>query len=281
MYVPVDGNPAHDQWVGQVRLAFQYHVVAEVNFPPNAVIGAGENGAFLRGGAAETADGRPLGAWRWWSVKDFQRPDEQYSLPSEYEPFARDGDNYAYKQGAVNGNNNWIYLIGGRDGDRNLRRRPPAQDRPDDRDRRGSRSEDPETIAFDDTGGPNTGDFYVQGGEHSISVFGPPVVIPDINVEEAEAGHKSAVVHAEVALAGGPDVNECVVEYGLTKSYGSEVPCSPAPTYSSGPGCQRRTPQPVHRGGLPLPDQGQEFQRNEPHLRQRCPHGRGLERENR
>ena len=64
MYVPVDGNPAHDEFVGQVRLAFQYHV-AEVNFPPKAVIGAGENGAFLRDGGAETADGRPLGAWRW------------------------------------------------------------------------------------------------------------------------------------------------------------------------------------------------------------------------
>ena len=231
MYVPVDGNPAHDEFVGQVRLAFQYHV-AEVNFPPKAVIGAGENGAFLRNNGAETADGRPLGAWRWWSVKDFQRPDEQYSLPSEYEPFARDGDNYAYQQGFVNGNNNWIYLIGGGSGiaiygeDHQHKIGPTIATG-------GELGPDPETIAFDDTGGPNNGSFYVQGGEHSISVFGPPVVIPDINVEEAEAGHKSAIVHAEVALAGGPDVNECIVEYGLTKSYGSEVPCSPAPTYSS------------------------------------------------
>ena len=79
---------------------------------------------------------------------------------------------------------------------------------------------------------PNTGRFYVKGGEHTLSVFSTPVVIPDIDVSEPEAGHHEATVHAELGLASGPQVTECLIEYGLTKSYGSEVPCSPAPVYS-------------------------------------------------
>jgi len=229
-YAPVDGNPAHDQFVGQLRLAFQYPV-PEVNFPPKAVIGAGENGAFVRCCGSVGAGNRPLGAWRWYTIGDFQRPDEQYSQATDYLPFDRDNDNYSYSFGAVNGNNNWIYLFGG-DGiaiygeNRHHKIGPTIATG-------GELGPDPQSIAFDDSGGSNTGRFYVQGGENTLSVFGPPVVIPDISVSEPEAGHHSATIHGEVGLAGGPDVSECIVEYGLTKSYGSEVPCSPAPTYSS------------------------------------------------
>lgn len=229
-YAPIDGNPAHDEFVGQLRFAFQYPV-AEVNFPPKAVIGAGLDGAFVRCCASTGVNGNPLGAWRWYAPNSFQNPEERYSDASDYLPFDKDNDNYSYSFGYANPHNNWIYLIGGGSGiaiygtDRHHKIGPTiATD--------GELGSNANTIAFDNSGGPNDGRFYVKGGEDKLAIFGPPVVIPDINVGPAEAGHHSAVVHAEVGLAGGPKVTECIVEYGLTTGYGSEVPCTPSPEYS-------------------------------------------------
>jgi hypothetical protein len=227
-YAPVDGNPAHDQFVGQLRFAFQYPV-PQVNFPPNMVIGAGENGAFVHGG---NGAGAPLGlgAWRWYDINEFQKPDRVYSLAKDYFPFDKDNDNLNYFHGAVNGNNNWIYLfdsgeIAIYDTDAHHKIGPTIG--------QGHVSGNANTIAFDDSGGPDTGRFYLKSGENTISVFSPPVVIPDITVDEPEVGHKEATVRADIGLAGGPDATSCVIEYGLTKSYGSETSCSPAPIYSS------------------------------------------------
>jgi hypothetical protein len=227
-YAPVDGNPAHDVFVGQLRFAFQYPV-AEVNFPPNMVIGAGENGAFVHGGDGGKALG--LGAWRWYSLNEFQKPDRVYSLAKDYMPFDKDQDNFGYDRGAVNGNNGWIYLLGGNgiaiyDTDAHHKIGPAIATE-------GQIASGANTFAFDDSGGPDTGSFYVKAGETTLAKFGPPVVIPDITATEPDAGHHSAVVRADIGLAGGPNVTECVIEYGLTTGYGSEEPCSPAPEYSS------------------------------------------------
>jgi hypothetical protein len=227
-YAPVDGNPAHTEFVGQLRLAFQ-HPVPQVNFPPNMVIGAGENGAFVHGGnGAGAALG--LGAWRWYDLHEFQKPDQLYSLAKDYFPFDKDNDNLNYFHGAVNGNNGWTYLFDSGevaiyDTDAHHKIGPTIG--------QGHVSGSANTIAFDDSGGPNTGRFYLKSGANTISVFGPPVVIPDITVDEAEVGHEEATVHADIGLAGGPSANACVVEYGLTKGYGSEAPCNPSPIYSS------------------------------------------------
>lgn len=228
MYVPVDENPAHDEFVGQLRFAFQYHV-AQVNISPDFVIGAGQEGAFIHDRGAEGAP-NGLGPWHWYSTNDFQRPDDLYSQASDYLPFDKDEDYNHYRLGSVNPNNNWIYLINGGGialyaQDRHHKIGPTIATE-------GEIDGSANSIAFDHSGGPDTGRFYVKGGEHELAVFGPPVVIPDIEVGSSEAGHDEATVHAQVGLAGGPPVTECVIEYGLTKSYGSEVPCTPAPTYS-------------------------------------------------
>jgi hypothetical protein len=225
MYFPVDGNPANDEFVGQLRFAFQYHV-KQVNFTPEYVIGAGQEGAFAHGGAG----GPTIGPWRYYSIHDFQRPDALYTQGTDYLPFDKDQDYNQYSRGSVNPNNNWIYLINGAGialygQDRHHKIGPTIATE-------GEIAGSAYSIAFDHSGGADTGRFYVKGGEHELSIFGPPVVIPDVEATSSEAGHHEATVHAQIGLAGGPPVSECIVEYGLTNTYGSEVPCSPAPTYS-------------------------------------------------
>ena len=227
-YAPVDGNPAHDQFVGQLRFQVQWPV-KQVNFVPANTIGLGNGGAYVMGNAIPEIG---LGSWRRYGFNEFLKPQaNDLSLPVDGFPFDRDNDNLSDANGAINSNTNWVYLLGGSGisvydemGHEKIGPTIPSE---------GHISAGATTLAFDDSGGTNDGDVYVQGGTDKLTVFGPPVVIPDITVEAPEADHKSAVVHVSISKAGGPDVSECVVEYGITNGYGSEVPCNPAPVYGS------------------------------------------------
>jgi hypothetical protein len=87
-------------------------------------------------------------------------------------------------------------------------------------------------IAIDGSNGPNRGSVYVRSNGQQISMFGPPVVVPDISYTTAEVGHTVATLNGTISPAGGTNVQECKVEYGLTKSYGSSAPCDQPTPYS-------------------------------------------------
>lgn len=98
-------------------------------------------------------------------------------------------------------------------------------------------------IGFDTSGGPDDGHLYIRGtanGGNSVAVFSGPVKVPDVSYGTPEAGHFSAVVHAHIALDGGPPATSCKVEYG--KEYApfstspayerGSIPCSPSVPYA-------------------------------------------------
>jgi hypothetical protein len=90
------------------------------------------------------------------------------------------------------------------------------------------------TMAIDRSGGPHEGEIYMQGPSgNNISVFSPPVIIPDITPEPNDIGHKSAVLHVEIGTAGGPPVTECRLQWGPSAGYGNFTPCSPSTPYGS------------------------------------------------
>jgi hypothetical protein len=77
-----------------------------------------------------------------------------------------------------------------------------------------------------------TNDVYVSdnafSGAKRVRVFGSPAIVPDVTTGSASAiARTAATVAGHVDLAGGPNVTECKVEYGLTTGYGSSAPCSP------------------------------------------------------
>ena len=64
-----------------------------------------------------------------------------------------------------------------------------------------------------------------------IVVFAAGSNLPDVHTYAAELdeiGHEEVEVHGHVDLAGTPEVESCVFEYGTSTSYGSSTPCSPA-----------------------------------------------------
>jgi hypothetical protein len=100
-----------------------------------------------------------------------------------------------------------------------------------------------QAMAIDRSGGPNEGDIYVHGKDSSkIAVFGPPAPIPDIENIEAEGRHTTAHISGDINLGGGPEATECKIQYGpkpqsFTQAgfvdYESVIPCSPATPYTT------------------------------------------------
>ena len=91
-----------------------------------------------------------------------------------------------------------------------------------------------DTIGLDRSGGPTDGRIYVKGpAANQIAVFGPPVKIPDINDVSAASLHTTAHVSAEVALSGGPIATGCDIEYGPSIPYEYSVPCDVPTPYTT------------------------------------------------
>jgi hypothetical protein len=77
---------------------------------------------------------------------------------------------------------------------------------------------------------------FASTGGTKVVRFGPGKTLPDVKTKPAlpdDLGHTEATVSGEVKLAGGADITECMLEYGLTISYGSVAPCSPDPSVTN------------------------------------------------
>jgi hypothetical protein len=241
-FAPIDGDPTHDLFIGQIRTEVFTNIDA-IRSTMRYIIGTGPNGAFATNyGTFLTTD--PIGPWKWYSLAEFQKPGTDFSLAKDYLPFGPEYNNHteqcttcAYHYGMVNPETKDIFLFSRHhpgivifDEDAHTKVGPTIALNEPEMDSFPNPARD---IAFDNSGGPNQGRFYIKGGANKLSVFSAPVTIPDITVNAAEVGHYGATLNADLGKDGGPDITGCLIEYGITKGYGSTKPCTPAPTYTT------------------------------------------------
>ena len=81
----------------------------------------------------------------------------------------------------------------------------------------------------------STGNVYVSSnpsGGSRVVIFGPAAVVTEITTGDAtNVTGTSATLNGHVDPANGSDVTECHFAYGTDTSYGTSVPCVPAPPY--------------------------------------------------
>jgi hypothetical protein len=230
-YSPVDADPAHTVFVGQLRFGVQTTPL-EVNHPARYVVGMGSNGAIVHSNSSPDPDFR-LGLWRWYDSTEFQKPGNSLALARDYKPFPRDNNIKQPRFGFVNPTNNDLLIWGTGPG--------ISLYRPDLRTPAGPEiaTSAPEMVsgarqvAVDASGGANHGQLYIMGGENKVSVFSAPVPIPDVAFNEPDEGHTTATLHLGIGTGGGGEITGCEVEYGLTTSFGNSAPCDPAPPYTN------------------------------------------------
>ena len=246
-YVPVDKNPAHDQFSGQIRTG--YGAMEE--------IAAGLNYAYTFGFDGQHVEyPGPFPLYARYPQAEFHRQGlanksvSDVFPPGPSGPFGKYGytwsgcgcglpilyvdplDEHVYVGGSGAGfaefdpQNHQIGprfagsgCFGGDGGP------PPCH------------IGDIQAIAIDRSGGPDEGRIYIHGPAPSkIAVFGPPATIPDIENVNADPLHSTAHLSGRIALVGGPAATSCVIEYGtaLTLSgYESSTPCTPATPYAA------------------------------------------------
>jgi hypothetical protein len=241
-YFPLDADPASITFAGQLGLSHPFGLVSP---PPNSI---DENCTWIAAGADGFVYEKNFDeGWRKFPLSEFTRSRGAFeqSTPIDFSP-----DQcrcrplgYAFGDGGIEpgaGRFEWLsvdpatsdaYIFNPANGHieqwsiENKRIGPVF----------GSPAETEfyaKSMAFDTSGGPANGRIYLRGNNHNIAVYGPPVVVPDIENVESIPHHTSSTVTAEIGTSGGPQVESCEVEYGPTLSYGHSIPCSPAAPYA-------------------------------------------------
>jgi hypothetical protein len=246
-YVPIDGNPAHDQFAGQLRQtksnAGAYEGVAP-GLTYVYTIGRDETHTVVGSQTSYDVD------YSRFPQSEFHRQGLFNSSISEtFPPFIGPF--------GARGNNRWgpcncflpvIYVdplnenafVGGGYGAGMAEFNPQNQ-------QVGpafgtEQIESARAMVIDRSGGPHEGDIYIHGeSPDGIAVFGPPAVIPDIEGLTAEGRHTTAHISANINLGGGPNAVECKIQYGPRpqsfgaggfSDYESVTPCAPPAPYS-------------------------------------------------
>ena len=237
-YQPVNGDPADDAFVGQLRGkgfvgAFQWGVVADDDF----VYGGEGGGSF-----------QAVPLWRLFDAAAFGQQ-EGRSVPVNFDPgqcencdasgpFGDGGRNeepggYQYQFVSVNPADHHAFLLDSTGwmeewSTPTERTSPPIQDP----NLVGSTGQ----MAFDTSNIASTkGRIYLSRGS-SLSVFSPPVPLAEIENLQATVGHDDAEITATIDLAHGPKVSTCRVEWGeefpgQQISFPQSSPCEPAAPY--------------------------------------------------
>jgi hypothetical protein len=225
-YVPVDGNPAHDKFVGQLHAG--------------GTVTAGADYVYLHIGHEwhqyAMAEFHDKGSAKPVSFGESSSPFHEYG--AEPPSVGHEGYNY----GAVDPLTQDFYMVSAGDSIRygrvvefgadNEQIGPPIGN---------LHIGDAVSLAIDRSGGPNEGNIYVPGNtSNTISVYSPPVPAPDVELDSPAGGHTTATVGATVKLAGGPEVTECRIDFGPEPEinffldepiYKVTAPCSPSPPY--------------------------------------------------
>ncbi len=243
-WVPIDETPADDHFLGELqtnnydREGHGYgETTANVPLPCALDFGVATADYTYCGSGA----GPPRPDWRKYQPSEYQRPANQESVPMSFlpdlGPFGPSGGHdsscncpeQAYADQStqhmfVIGNN---YEIAIQEWDKDNHRVGPAFG--------GGHigGAGREGIAVDGSNGPNRGSIYVRSNGSQIAMFGPPVTVPDISYGPSVVGHTTASLNGTISLAGGTNVQECKIEYGLTTSYGTSTPCDQPTPYSN------------------------------------------------
>ena len=205
-YAPVDGDPAHDVFVGQIREDGFYFAAGGDDFSYALIhqrLQKFTNAEFL----SQTTRSVPV---------DFS-PEEG--------PF---GDYGVTERASIDPANQDVYLPGFGNitqWDSSNHQIGPVFGSPG--------AGGAQSIGFDHSGGPTDGYLYMRGEGQSIAAFSPPVIIPDVSYGPVTPGHNSASITGTVGLDGGPDVSNCQVEYGFDQSYGNTAPCAQTTPFTS------------------------------------------------
>ena len=245
-YVPIDGNPEHDQFSGQIRAACASSIC--LTSAAQYAVGAGGLNYYYAGGRDETHSGGDPSRTSYYArfpMDEFHRVGEFNTAVSEsfspdIGPFGNGGFYPPFNENlstiAIDPGNQHVYIGRGGAG---------IQEWTEDNhpvgptfavDHAGSPID---TIGFDRSGGPNDGDIYVRGASSDqVAVFGPPVTIPDITPKGVTTGHTSALLSATVGLAGGPPVTDCHIDYGFNEPsfnapYANSMPCDQATPFAT------------------------------------------------
>ncbi|MGH2625748.1 MAG: hypothetical protein ACRDHY_03755, partial [Anaerolineales bacterium] len=215
-YKPTDPDPAKYQFVGQLR---------------------GEAiGALLVGGYPFSYgyEGPSIGQWRKFDAAAWfkQKGDSDWlDLSPAPGPFGSAGSSGNYMSASIDPVNQDVYL--------GSQFAPVVQWDKDD-NQIGvpfgpPHIGDPYSIAID----AETGHLFMPGsanGGMSIAEFSDEVIIPDVSYGPPDLDHTSFIVDGEVGLAGGPQVDECRIEWGTDAGYGSSVPCDQPTPFASDTG---------------------------------------------
>ncbi len=218
-YAPIDANPAHDVFIGQLR---------RPGFCCGQILG-GKTYSYIDNQGWEQAT---QSAWQ---------------VQTQFTPVIRAGDelwgdngddpqnNDSFRDISIDPRNEDVYLV-----------RPGFVEQWDKDSTHqigpqfGSESAG-RAIGFDVSGGPHDGNLYIAAGANQVAVYSGPVLIPDVTYEAPTPGHFSGTVRAEIGLDSGPAVEECMVQYGKEIfEYSTQpayelgsVPCSPATPYAA------------------------------------------------
>jgi hypothetical protein len=228
-YAPIDANPAHDRFIGELQPS---------KGPGNVF--AGTKFLYVRNGS-----------WQKYSTALFHERGAVAPVDFSPEPGPFGEFNGAactglcyYSSAAIDPVTEDIYLLNG--GGAGLHPGHILQFS-ENNEQIGApfgayQVGDINDLAIDHSGGPTDGNIYAAGsGSNTIVVFSGPVPIADATVGVTKPGHTSVEVSADIDLAGGPEVTECRVDYGpgygynfftSEKGYESTTTCSPAPPYA-------------------------------------------------
>jgi hypothetical protein len=248
-YLPEDGDPANTVFINQIRERCTAFCLATFNDYQS--VAAGIDYVYVGGYDQHITNGTILDGTQWFYMKfpveEFRRPGQRdWARPIDFSPdlgpFGDSGwlgvnnlglgsDAYLKVSGVDPANEHTFIGLGG----------VGFEEWTPDNERVGplfggdklAGFQDVHTVAFDRSGGPTDGRIYARGKETSqIAVFGPPVVIPDVEDVEADPDHEAISLLATIDPAGGPEVSSCKVEYGLSQSYDKDEPCDVPTPYS-------------------------------------------------
>jgi hypothetical protein len=248
-YQALDGDPAHDAFVGQLRKAstFGDNQLSAGGFWLGTV--ADDEVVYVGRGASVFDPSYFHPIWELYDAASFGQPLGD-SHPVNLDPDlcecdsagpwglgGRHEDAYNYFESvSINPADHHAFLLDGPQGFIEEWSTPTEQ--------AGPRFGSPESMgfatgqmAFDTTGLSTNGRIYVNRGS-SLAVFGPPVPIATVEDPQATVGHTSATITATINLDHGPKVSDCRIEWGEEPPeppifYPQSAPCEPSAPYEA------------------------------------------------
>ncbi len=250
-FVPIDGNPAHDVYGGQIRARILlYGQSNEYTMTP--IDGAGGDPlsfGLMPGGYPPHYPYGPIYAYEQNQYHEVNR-ENPAGFMSDFVPERLFGyganleGNQAWKNLTLDSSTGHVYLQSGGE----------VSEWDAQGNQVGNQFGNPytgsywetEKLAVDGSSQPTRGRVYIRGsanGEESVAVFSSPRPTPDITYGDREVGHETAHIEADVSLAAGPPVTNCKMEWGTSFGYAGGIEAEPPPVFERVPiPCTQPTP---------------------------------------